>query len=154
MNANASPARFVYTGRTTNWFVLVLGVLLLVPLLLGSKEGLGVAVVWAIAIAALLVGTGSSLRTSAGPSGVTVHFGVFGWPRFRYPVGRIAAADVVHVPGQWSWGPWWTPSRGLLLTLSEGPALRLTLTNGRKVTIGTPDPSSAVQALQLPRDAG
>lgn len=149
MTTDASSARFVYTGRTTNWFVLVVAVLLLVPLLVGSQEGLAVSALFAVAATAALIGTGSSLRTTAGPAGVTVHFGALGWPRFRYSRERIAGAAVVDVPGQWSWGPWWTPTHGLQLTLSQGPALRLTLTNGRKVTIGTPNPEAAIEALGL-----
>lgn len=148
MNATTPSDRFVYTARTTNWFVLVLAVLLLVPLLVGSGGGLGLAVLWAAVITALLVGVGSSLRTTAGPAGVTVHFGVLGWPRFRYRADRIAAAEVAHVTGMWSYGPWWTPRQGLLLTFREGPAIRLTLTGGRRVTISTPDPATAVAALR------
>jgi hypothetical protein len=149
MNATATPARFVYTGRTTNWLVLALGVLLLVPLFLGSQAGLPASGLCALGGAALFIAVGSSLRTTAGPAGVTVRFGVLGWPRFRYDRERIAAAEVVTVPGQWSWGPWWTPAHGFQLTLSAGPALRLTLVNGRRVTVGMPDPAAAKEALGL-----
>ena len=34
------------------------------------------------------------------------------------------------------------------MTLRHGPALRLTLTNGRKVTVSTPDPEAAVRAIE------
>lgn len=151
MNA-AEPDRFVYTARTTNWFVLVLAVLLLVPLLVGSGDGIGAVVAWAVAISAIFVGTFSSLRATAGPAGVTAHFGVLGWPRFRYRSERIASVEIVHLPGGLTYGPSWSPRRGLSLALGEGPAIRLTLTNGRHVSIATPDPATAVAALR--RGAG
>jgi hypothetical protein len=33
--------------------------------------------------------------------------------------------------------------------LRSGPAVRLTLTNGRRVTIGVPDPQAAMSALNI-----
>lgn len=80
---------------------------------------------------------------------MTVHFGVFGWPRFRYPLERIARADVVDVP-VYFWGcvMYWSPRRGLMLTLRSGPALRIVLTNGRRITVSTPDPEAAVRAIE------
>jgi hypothetical protein len=45
------------------------------------------------------------------------------------------------------WGVFWSPRRGLRLTLRSGPALRLLLENGRRVTISVPDPAAAVAAL-------
>jgi hypothetical protein len=47
----------------------------------------------------------------------------------------------------WGWGISWSPRQGLWLTLRTGPALRLTLTNGRRVTISTPLPENAVRAI-------
>jgi hypothetical protein len=38
-----------------------------------------------------------------------------------------------------------------MLTLRTGPALRLTLITGRKVTISTPHPDAAVNALETAR---
>ena len=92
--------------------------------------------------------TVSSVRTSAGPRGVTVHFGVLGWPRFRYPVASIRSVEETRVTSsQWTWGLTWSPRRGLALALRSGPAIRLVLTNGRAVTIGVPDAARTVEVL-------
>jgi hypothetical protein len=81
-----------------------------------------------------------------------VHFGVFGWPRFRYPISRIQHAEAIEIPSsRWACGIYWSPRRGLMLTLRTGPALRLSLITGRKVTISTPHPDAAVNALDTAR---
>ncbi|MGD9573039.1 MAG: hypothetical protein AB7V62_14230 [Thermoleophilia bacterium] len=145
----------VYTGRSTNWPVLVLMCVLLVPLLALAAQSEGwsaaeqiVFPVLIVAPTAVVVLIASSLRATAGPRGVTVHLGVLGWPRFRYPLERIARAEVVDVPAShWTWGVHWWPGRGTMLTLRGGEALRLTLVNGRRVTISTPDPAAAAAIL-------
>jgi hypothetical protein len=91
--------------------------------------------------------TASSVRATAGPNGVSVHFGVFGWSRFRYPMARIRHVEVVDIPlSQFAWGIYWAPRCGLMLTLRSGPALRLT--NSRRVTISTPHPTDVAQAIE------
>ena len=90
-----------YSGRTTNWFALWLTTAMAVPLLAlgvanGSWTGLGVISAGVIVVAVLAnLLTANSVRSIAGPNGVTVHFGVFGWPRFRYPLDRIRDAEAV-----------------------------------------------------------
>jgi hypothetical protein len=146
----------VYTGRTTNWLMIVLTTALLVPLVVMAVEGTGswkapgilipLGIVVGTAVVNLL--TATSVRATAGPNGVTVSFGVFGWPRFRYTIDRIERAEAITVPSsQWAWGIYWWPRNGLMLTLRAGPALQLTLTNGRKVTVSTPDPEAAADAI-------
>jgi hypothetical protein len=147
----------VYTGRVTNWPAIVLSTALAVPLVVmavtgdGSWTELGLLIPLIVIVAAIVVNlvTASSVRASAGPKGVVVNFGVLGWPRFRYPTERIEHAEAITLPStQWTWGLYWSPRKGLMLTLRNGPALRLRLTNGRAVTISTPDPHAAVAALQ------
>ncbi|MEQ1698924.1 MAG: hypothetical protein ABMA25_02390 [Ilumatobacteraceae bacterium] len=150
----------VYSGRATNWPMIWLSIAVMVPFLWmarGSGDswtnpGLLIPVLVMVAAAALNALTASSVRTVAGPNGVTVHFGAFGWPRFHYPLERIATAEAVQLPVSiWSWGIYWSPRRGLMLTLRSGTALRLVLTNGRKVTISTSDAEAAVAAIDLAR---
>lgn len=149
-----------YSGRATNWPAIWLSTALVVPLLAmaqgshGSWTDAGVLVPLTVVAAAVLVNlfTASSVRTIAGANGVSVHFGVFGWPRFHYPVDRIQQAERVELSrSMWAWGLYWSPRRGLMLTLRNGPALRLTLTNGKRVTITTADPDAAVQAIAAAR---
>jgi hypothetical protein len=105
---NDTAVHTFYSGRTTNWFALWLTTAMAVPLLAlgvanGSWTGLGVisAAIIVVAVLANLL-TANSVRSIAGPNGVTVHFGVFGWPRFRYPLDRIRDAEAVEI----SVSPW------------------------------------------------
>ncbi len=143
-----------YTGRATNWTSVVVSGLLLIPLVgfavtSGSVGTTGVTVVL-LALVGLLaeVATASDVRTTCGPQGLRVHWGVVGWPRLAYPLADIEDASVVEVPW-WavSYGFWWTPWR-TVCTVRRGPALRVRLPSGRKVTITVPDPHAAVVALR------
>ncbi|GGQ75808.1 hypothetical protein [Couchioplanes azureus] len=158
--ALAGPGRHaVYTGRVTNWPMVVLSAALLAPLLiLGSAGGgdwSGVAVPLLVAAAGLLLNllTVTSVRTAAGPNGVSVRYGVLGWPRLHYRIEEIADAEVVDLPGWYVvYGFWWTPRR-TCCTLRSGPTLRLTLRTGRTVTVTVPDPGAAVAAIREARPA-
>jgi hypothetical protein len=94
--------------------------------------------------------TSTSLRVTTGPRGVQVRCGAIGWPRFSYPRERIADVAVVTVSPwkSWEYGLVWTPTGGWSFVLRGGPALRLTLTNGRLVTVGVNDPQAAMTALR------
>jgi hypothetical protein len=145
----------IYSSRSTNWPYLI-GTVLAALLLLGfgfqPDQATMTFVVTALVLVTLTanVMTTSSARVTAGGSGVNVHFGVFGWPRFRYPITRIASATTVEV-SKWSLlGPGivWTPSHGLRLTLRLGPALQIVLVNGRRVTISVDDPARAARIIE------
>ena len=92
--------------------------------------------------------TGSSVRATAGPNGLTIHWGLIGWPRCTYPLDQIEHAEVIDLPW-WrvSYGLWWTPKR-TNCTVRSGPTLRLSLRNQRTVTITVPQPAAAVAALR------
>lgn len=145
----------VYSVRTTNWPVLAGLVLGALALALSGRPWAGpwpgmlgpLAVVVALIVITLL--TATSLRVTTGPQGVQVRCGPFGWPRFTYPPSAVTAVEVVEVSiwKTWNWGLNWTPRLGWSLLLRSGPALRLTLTSGRKVTVGVADPAAALAAL-------
>src|SRR5687767_4072307 len=96
----------VYTGRTTNWPMIWLTTALVVALVAlapgpeGSWTEVGLLVPLLVAIGAAAVNllTATSVRATAGPQGVTVHFGVFGWPRCRYPIERIRHVEAISIP--------------------------------------------------------
>ncbi len=149
----------IYTGRATNWPSVVVSGLLLVPLIslaapTGSTPSAGV-VVLVLALVGLLaeVLTASDVRATCGPQGVAVHWGLVGWPHVRYPLHDIEDARVIAVPW-WavSYGFWWTPTR-TVCTVRSGPALRLRLRSGRRVTVTVPDPYAALAALEANRHA-
>lgn len=143
----------VYTGRVTNWPSVVISGLLLIPLIglaaSSSPFDTGVALTM-LALLAILgeIVTASDVRAACGAQGVSVHWGVFGWPRANYAPDEIKEASVVEVPW-WavSYGFWWTPGR-TVCTVRTGPALRLHLENGRRVTITVPDAHAASAALR------
>lgn len=154
-SAFAGPGRHsVYTGRITNWPMVALSVALVGLLLALSNMSAGdrgdlVILLPVIGIGVLLeVLTAASVRTAAGPHGVTVRFGVLGLPRCTYPLAEIAHAEVIDLP-VWSvvYGFWWTPRR-TCCTLRSGPTLRLILHSGRTVTITVPDPAAAVAVIR------
>lgn len=149
----------VYTGRATNWPMVALsGALGALLVLYGGGAGgfwWGLALPAAVALAGvgLYVLTSSSVRTSAGPNGVTVRFGILGWPRCHYPLTAIARAEVIDLnPLFVAFGFWWTPGR-TCCTVRSGPTLRLRLRTGRTVTVTVPDPAAAVAAVERARAA-
>lgn len=154
MTASALPGPFsIYTGRVTNWPMVILSAALVVPLLVlgnagdGSRPGLVVPLLVAATAVLVNVLTAGSVRTAAGPNGVSVRFGVFGWPRGTYRIEHIEQAEVIDLsPWSVSYGFWWTPRR-TSCTVRSGPALRLTLRTGRTVTVTVPDAHAAVAAI-------
>ena len=148
-----------YTGRVTNWTSVVISGLLLLPLVgmavaSGSVGNTGIAVVL-LAVVGLLaeVVTASDVRAACGSQGVRIHWGAVGWPRVSYSLDEIGEASVIKVPW-WavSYGFWWTPTR-TVCTVRRGPALRLRLRNGRKVTLTVPDAHAAAAALRSASDS-
>ncbi len=141
----------VYSGRVTNWPLVVLSTALAVLLVgisgLSHPDVVGLLVVAAVVILSDL--TMTSLRTTAGPNGVVVRYGVLGLPRFRYPAATIDHAEAIDVPvsRMGGWGIHWSPWRGTRLTIRSGPTLQLHLVNGKRVAISADDPHSAASVV-------
>jgi hypothetical protein len=152
-----TEATLVYSGRTTNWPVLgaaLAGGLALAVfgrLWSGPWPGMIGPIAILVGLIVLSVVTSTSLRVTTDPRGVQIRCGVFGWPRFTYPREQISAGAIVTVSlwQTWNWGVNWTPRGGWTFVLRCGPAVRLTLTSGRRVTIGVTDPQAALHALGL-----
>jgi hypothetical protein len=146
-------ATVVYSGRMTNWPLIGSGVFAGLALAAFGRPWAGpwpgMVVPLAIFLIVLTVSllTSTSLRVTAGPRGVQVRCGVFGWPRFTYSRERISGADIVAVSIWHTWN--WTPRGGWQFVLRSGPALRLTLSTGRHVTIGVTDAEAALAALDF-----
>ncbi len=154
---NASPSQHaVYTGRTTSWpMVATTGVALLPVALMGKESNGGwgdlmfvvPVILMAIGLLAFVL-TSFSVRSTAGPNGLTIRWGLVGWPRSTYRLDQIERAEVINLPW-WrvSYAFWWTPKR-TNCTVRSGPTVRLSLRNRRIVTITVPDPAAAVAALR------
>ncbi len=150
------PSRHtVYTGRTTSWPMVAatcVGALLVVVM---GKESDGAwgDPMFAVPLILVAIGvlanvlTASSVRATAGPNGLTIHWGLVGWPRCTYHINEIDHAEMIDLPW-WrvSYGFWWTPKR-TNCTVRSGSTVRLTLHNQRIVTITVPEPEAAVAAL-------
>ncbi|MGW3964711.1 hypothetical protein ACWED2_33190 [Amycolatopsis sp. NPDC005003] len=166
MTALPGPGRYsVYTGRVTNWpLLVVLAAALAVPLLsLGGLShgdwldpaGPAVPLATAAAVVLGIALAGLRVRTAAGPNGVSVHCGAFGRPHRTYRLDEIERAEVTDLtPSLWRLplGFWWTP-RHTYYTLRTGPALRLTLYTGRTVTITVPDPHAVATIVHDAKSA-
>ena len=144
----------VYSGRVTNWpLIWVMNGLAVLLLAMSGVRGLDPGLVIAAVVIVLVNLSMTSLRTTAGPNGVVVRFGVFGLPRFRFAISAIEQAEAVEVARSQmgGWGIHWSPWRGTRLTIRSGPALRLRLANGkpngRHVTISAADPQAAAAAV-------
>lgn len=146
----------VYTGRSTSWpMVTAASASALAMVLLGRESGSAWAdarfviplVLVAIAVLSYIL-SASSVRTTAGPNGLTIRWGLIGWPKSTYSLDQIEHAEVIDLPW-WraSYGFWWTPTR-TNCTVQSGPTLQLTLTNGRTVRLSVPQPAAAVAILQ------
>ncbi|WP_314171824.1 hypothetical protein [Streptomyces winkii] len=149
----------IYTGRVTNWPLVVLSVVPMAPLLVmgGSSNeswrGFAVPLLVAAAVGLVNALTGSSVRTTAGPNGISVRFGPLGWPRCTYGLERVERAEVIDLPPWYvAFGFWWTPRR-TYCTVRSGPALRLTLRTGRTVTVTVPDARAALAAIHEAKSA-
>ena len=75
----------------------------------------------------------------------------FGPGLVRKKIKLSDVTDVRPVTNPWlaGWGIRWIPSRYMLWNVSGFQAVELTLTNGKKFRIGTDEPKSLVQAIQI-----
>lgn len=112
----------------------------------GDAAVLGtLAMAWALcAVTLVLLG-----RLSIKVCGDELHwsFGYFGWPRWQIGLGEIARTDIGR-PSAWRGaGIKGLGSNRLYNASMGGPALQITLHDGRKITLGTPEPDRLDSAL-------
>ncbi|MFB8003279.1 hypothetical protein [Nocardia sp. NPDC056000] len=148
------PASTVYTGRVTNWPFLCLSLFASILMVYNMHM---TPTRWAAPLYVLLILTlvktvvDSSLRVSAGPTGLTVSMGLLGLPRARVARAAIVHAEPVFLrESPWrGWGIYRRGKRGWFLTPKFGPALRVHLASGRTMTISMPEPAAAVWAMGI-----
>ena len=146
----------VYSSHSTNWPIVVLTVAVAVPLVGFARPTDAAPALdsWAPSVLALLlvmvlaVMTATSLRVTIGQGGVTARFGTLRLPRFHYPIEAIASARPATISPWATPGIFWTHRDGLRLALRSGPAVRLALVSGRRVTVGVGDADLALRALE------
>lgn len=157
---DAMAPRVVYSGHSANWTIVILSLALATPLLLisfasGGSLGDLLVPLLVVLLVGISVAVSSSLRSTIGPTGASVRFGVFGFPRFHWSLEEIVSAEAVEIsPWNQLLGVcWWTPAGGWRLSLRSGTAIRLTLTSGRYVTFDVEDCDEAIQAIEAARRA-
>jgi hypothetical protein len=110
-----------------------------------------VALTWALCASMLLVA--GRLTIEVRDDVLHWGFGYIGWPRWQLRIDEIARTDIGR-PSAWRGaGVKGLGSNRLYNARMGGPALQLTLHDGRRITLGTPEPDRLEQCLQarMPR---
>lgn len=127
----------------------LIGLIVAIPLALGEPidaAGL-VALVLLSAVIALVLAAFARLTTTVTRDRVTVHF-TWGWPRRVIARRDILSHGPVRNHWIYGWGIRWIP-RGTLWNVWGFDAVELSLSNGRRLRIGTDDPAGLDAALAL-----
>lgn len=122
------------------WVLMPLSSAVVALVLWGSGDpqarlGIGIVLVTTVVTLAVL----GRLVIEVHADRVTWHFGWFGLPRWSLPLARIVRCE----PGRGSpvgAGIKGTRRHRIYSAEIGGPALRLTLDDGRSITLGTPEP--------------
>ncbi|MGX1810905.1 hypothetical protein ACWIGI_34735 [Nocardia sp. NPDC055321] len=149
------PAATVYTCRVTNWPMVWLTLLVVVlQVFIGLTDrtvaSVVIVAIWTFALVQTVLE--SSQRVSTGPAGVSVHRGLFGFPRLTLARDDIADAETIHYAQpqvRECIRRLWTRERRSFLAPASGPALRLRLHSGRDITVSVKDPFAALWALGI-----
>jgi hypothetical protein len=99
---------------------------------------------------ALLVGIAyafRNLRVVDEGDALALRFGPLPLFRKRIPYSRIQAAERDRTTVVDGWGIHWVPGRGWTYNLWGFDCVRLTLTNGRTIRVGTDDPEGLARFL-------
>lgn len=134
---------------TMLWLVLLLTALVISLLSLNQRDGgafAALAFTWGVCAVAL-AGLG---RMTIELRGEALHwsFGYLGWPRWHLALGEIAQIDSGRASAWRGAGIKGLGKDRLFNVSMGGPALRLTLRDGRIVTLGTPEPERLAGLLR------
>lgn len=137
------------------WILLPLTALAVTVLALRQRDAAvfgTLSMAWALCAATLaLLG-----RLSIELRGDVLHwsFGYLGWPRWHVGIDEIAHVEIGR-PSAWRGaGIKGLGSNRLYNASMGGPALQLTLHDGRKITLGTPEPDRLDGALRARMPVG
>ena len=136
---------------------VVVAVTFLVVGLVADVSGLLIAAL-IIALTVFPVVLFAKIAVTAGPHGLTIAYGPFGWPTQTIALDDIEHASVMDDLNPWKWGGW--GYRGTLrlfkraaVNLRRGPAIRLDLTRRRLFIVTVDQPALGVnvinQAIEL-----
>jgi hypothetical protein len=133
------------------WVALLLTALVTTVLALRQADAAPwgtLALTWVLCASMLLLG--GRLTIALRGNALCWSFGYVGWPQWQLGVDEIARTDVGR-PSAWRGaGIRVLGSSNRLYNVSiGGPALQLTLHDGRRITLGTPEPDRLDAALQV-----
>ena len=132
-----------YRSKQVAWWGFALAALMAAGgIVLAARElavGLGLVAV------ALLVANFGLLTVRVDEREVRWSFGAL--PGRRIPLERIADVQTERSPWYWGWGIRWTP-RGWLWRSAGLDAVWLTLTDGKRVGVGSEDPRDLERAIR------
>ena len=136
---------------TVLWVLLPLtgGVTLWTVWLSQGVPALGAALLAGVPLA-LLLGLGRLVIEIDGPV-LRWCFGWLGWPRWQVALADILAVEKTRAPGMAGSGIRVTREGRLYNVTIGGPAVRLTLRDGRRILLGTPEPEKLAAYLEARR---
>jgi hypothetical protein len=130
-----------------NWILLApAGILLVLSIFLDDAAAV-VMVVTALALG-LVAYSFRSLRVFDYGNALALQFGPLPIFRKRFAYAEIVAADCDRSSVIDGWGMHWAPGRGWTYNLWGFDCVRLELTKGRTVRVGTDDPEGLAQFLK------
>ena len=134
--------RIVWFGQASSGWPLALGA---GCALAGSVFVFTVGIVLGagLVLAGAALATLASIRVCADPSGLTVAYGPFGWPRTAIPLDRIDRAAVIDVRpmqhGGWGYRGSLRVFRTAAVVLRAGPGIEIELIDGRRFVVTVDD---------------
>jgi hypothetical protein len=143
----APGERAVWSHRTfVAWPLLVAVVLLVVALVLGVTADPVTAAV--LAAAGLVAGVFAWVQVTVDARGLRLGLGPWAWTVKKVPLADIASTDAEEISaGDWGgWGYRVMPGRSALV-LRSGPAVVLTLSDGRRFAVTVDDPQTPAALL-------
>jgi hypothetical protein len=139
---------------TTLWLIDLAVAVITVPTVLasgGPDTQLGLLIVLATVLGLpLILGR---LVVELDATHLRWHFGYLGWPAWSQPLAEIAITEVARADVVYGSGIKGTPKNRQFNVTVRGPALRLHLHDGRKVTLGTPEPQRLQGFVDARREA-
>lgn len=142
----------VYRHRqtyTTLWLIDAVLAAICIPMVMGTEDAsarLGMASVLGTLLALPLLLGRLEIRVDA--EAVRWHFGYIGWPAWSQPLNGIAVTELGKANAYFGSGIKGGQQHRQYNVTMNGPALRLHLVDGRKITLGTPEPARLQSVIE------
>lgn len=141
---------YIYRERQIGWLILIV-LALSATLVFGTTwwrepaELRGPLGLVAAVLGLLAIGMGS-LTVEVGGGELRWRFGWLGWPGGRIALSDIASVEPCRTTWREGWGIRFTPD-GMLYNVSGCDAVRVTRRDGRRLRLGSADPTGVIRVL-------